>query len=176
MPIGSEHAPAGPQLGVAAARLLPVTTTAFAALLMLEPVPLPGYAVLTPAFTLMAVYHWTLYRPDLLSPVALFVIGLGDDLLSGDIVGVTPLLLLLSRAAVLRSRRWFIERGFAFVWAGFAVLAAGATLGLWMIQCLLAWRFIDAGGSIFRAALSAALFPVVSLLLGRAQRALMAPG
>ena len=35
------------------------------------PLHIPGYAALTPAFTLMAVYHWTIYRPDLLPALAL---------------------------------------------------------------------------------------------------------
>jgi rod shape-determining protein MreD len=39
------------------------------------PVKIPGYAALTPAITLMAAYHWTIYRPDLLPRIALFAVG-----------------------------------------------------------------------------------------------------
>ncbi len=176
MTIGSEPVPAAPARAAGAARLLPAATTALAALLTLEPVPLPGYAALTPTLTLMVVYHWTLYRPDLLPPLVLFAVGLGYDLAAGEIVGVTPLLLLLARAAVLRSRPWFIRRGFVWVWAGFAVLAAGILFGQWVIASLLAWRLLGTGAIVFRAALSVALFPLASRLLGYSQQALLGAG
>jgi len=174
--MGTRRALATSPIGARAACLLPVATTLVAALLSLEPIPLPGYAVLTPAFALMAVYHWTVYRPDLLPPIALFGIGIGYDLLCGGPPGVTPLLLLLSRAAVLRARRWFVNRTFAFVWAGFAVLTVAAIFALWALECLLGWQLLSANGSIFRAALTIALFPIASFMLGRTQHALIGPG
>src|SRR5205085_9938813 len=102
-------------------RLLPITTTLLAALLSIGPLHITGYAALTPAFTLMAVYHWTIYRPGLLPPGALFIIGLVQDLLSGGSPGVAPLLLLLGRALLLRGRRHCTSRAFPFVWAGVAI-------------------------------------------------------
>src|SRR6516164_1418490 len=47
-----------------AARLLPIATTLLATVISIQPAHIPGDAALTPAFTLMAVYHWTIYRPD----------------------------------------------------------------------------------------------------------------
>jgi rod shape-determining protein MreD len=67
--------------------VLPIATTMLAALLSIEPLHLDGYAALTPAFTLMATYYWTIYRPDLLSAPLLFLIGTIQDLLSGRTAG-----------------------------------------------------------------------------------------
>ena len=61
-----------PRVNSGAARLLPILTMLIAATITILPVRVPGYAALTPAFTLMAVYHWTIYRPDLLPALALF--------------------------------------------------------------------------------------------------------
>jgi rod shape-determining protein MreD len=152
---------------------LPVLTTLLAGLAALEPVPLPGYAVLTPAFLLMAVYHWTVYQPELLPPVALFAIGIGYDLLCGASPGTTPLLLLSTRVIVLHVRRWFINRSFAFIWASFAALTAAAAFAVWALDCVLAGRFFDISDNAFRAALTVALFPLASFVLGRAQQARM---
>lgn len=170
-PLGN---PALPRTHGAAARLLPVVSTLAAAVISLLPVPIPGYLALTPAFTLMAVYHWTIYRPDLLPPGALFAIGVLQDLLSGALPGVSALLLLAVRAVMLNSRRHFVNRPFAYVWAGFALLAAGAMLGLWLLHCLLDGLMLDVRSATFRAVLTISLFPAASFLLGRAQRALMA--
>ena len=68
--------------------VLPIATTILAALLSIEPLHLEGYAALTPAFTLIATYHWTIYRPNLLPAPWLFLIGMIQDLLSGGLPGV----------------------------------------------------------------------------------------
>src|SRR6266702_66775 len=109
-----------------AARLLPIATTLSAVVISLQPIHVPGYMALTPAFTLMAVYHWTIYRPDLLPPLALFLIGAAQDLLAGAPLGMTALLLLLARAIVLGQRGHFVNRRFPFVWCGFTIVTGGA--------------------------------------------------
>jgi len=156
--------------------LLPVATTVLAMLLSIQAIPIPGYAPVTPAFTLMAAYHWTIYRPDLLPALALFIIGTVQDLLSGGLTGVTALLLLLARAIVSGNRQHFVNRPFPFVWAGFTLLTGGAMLFLWTLHSLLAAELLDFRGTVFRAVLTISVFPVASFLLGRTQRALMSEG
>ena len=176
MAFNSLATPAPPRVDSAAARLLPVATTTLAAWLSILALPIPGYSALTPAFTLMAVYHWTIYRPDLLPAVSLFAIGLAVDLIAGAPIGVSSLLLLLARALVLNFRRSFRNRGFPFVWAGFAVLAGVAVPFLWAVNSLIDTTLLESRTSVFRAALTVSVFPAVSFLLGRTQRALMAGG
>lgn len=168
--------PALPRVNNGAARLLPVATTLLAAVISVLPLQIPGYAALTPVFTLMAAYHWTIYRPDLLPPAALFAVGLTEDLLAGSPIGVNALLLLLTRIAVLDNRRYFINRNFAFVWTGFTLLAAVAMLGLWGLHCILDLSVLDFRNAVIRAALTIAMFPLASFMLGRAQRAVMGTG
>ena len=168
--------PALPRVNNGAARMLPVATTLLAAVISVLPLQIPGYAAATPVFTLMAAYHWTIYRPDLLPPVALFAIGLTEDLLAGSPIGLNALMLLLSRIAVLSHRRYFVNRMFPFVWSGFTLLAALAMLGLWAANCLLDLSFLDFRIAVIRAALTIAIFPLGSFLLGRAQRAVMGTG
>jgi rod shape-determining protein MreD len=158
------------------ARVLPVVTTLLALLISVQPIHIPGYAELTPAFTLMAVYHWTIYRPDLLPPLSLFLIGLAQDLVVGALPGTTALVLLLARGSVLRHRRYFVNRPFLFVWTGFAVLTGGAMLFVWILHCLLDGAMLDFRVTMFRAVLTISLFPPASFLLGRSQRALMGAG
>src|SRR5262245_32491054 len=99
----------------AMANLLPLATMVFALVLSIEPVQIPGYAAVAPAFTLMAAYHWTIYRPDLLSPLMLFFAGTLQDLLTGELPGVTAFLLLFAYAIVLPHRQHFVNRPFPFI-------------------------------------------------------------
>ena len=168
--------PSLPRVNSGVARMLPVATTVLAALISILPVQLPGYAALTPAFTLMAVYHWTIYRPDLLPPTGVFAVGLAQDLIAGGPVGVGAFVLLLARAGVLRFRRYFINRTFPFVWAGFTLLGAATMLLVWLLHCLIDLHLFDLRTTVFRAVLTIAIFPVASFALGRTQRALMGAG
>ena len=173
MPPRATSFPTLPRVNNGLARLLPIATTILALLIAILPVRIPGYAALTPAFALMAVYHWTVYRPDLLPAGGIFVVGLAQDLLIGDPVGINALLLVLARAAVLRQRRHFVNRTFPFVWSGFTLLAMAAMIGQWMLHCLLQLSLSGLRTAVFRAVLTIALFPAASFALGRAQRALM---
>jgi rod shape-determining protein MreD len=153
--------------------VLPIATTVLAALLSIEPLHFDGYAALTPAFTLMATYHWTIYRPNLLPAPWLFLIGTIQDLLSGGLPGVTAVTLLLARALVFPHRLYFVDRPFPFIWAGFTLLTGGAVLFSWALHSLLAAESLDLRGPVLRAVLTIALFPIASFLLGGSQRALM---
>jgi len=172
----SAGAPAPQRVDNPAARLLPIATTIAATMISIQPMQIPGYSALAPAFTLMAVYHWTIYRPELLPPLALFLVGVAQDLLAGAAVGTTALVLLLARAVVLRHRRHFVSRPFPFVWAGFTILTGGALGFLWALHCLLDGQLIDFRSTVFRAVLTVCTFPAASFLLGRTQRALMGAG
>ena len=153
--------------------MLPIATTVLAALLSIEPLHLDGYAALTPAFTLMATYHWTIYRPNLLPAPLLFLIGTMQDLLSGGLPGETAVTLLLARAIVLPQRHYFVDRLFPFIWAGFTLLTGGAMLFLWALHSMLAAELLDLRGPVLRAVLTIAVFPIASFLLGCSQRALI---
>jgi rod shape-determining protein MreD len=152
--------------------VLPIATTMLAALLSIEPFHLDGYAALTPAFTLMATYHWTIYRPNLLPAPWLFLIGAIQDLLSGGLPGVTAVTLLLARAILLPQRHYFVDRPIPFIWAGFTLLTGGAVLLSWALHSLLAAELLDLRGPVLRAVLTISAFPIASFLLGRSQRAL----
>ncbi|MBV9826151.1 MAG: rod shape-determining protein MreD [Alphaproteobacteria bacterium] len=165
--------PALPRVNNGIGRAWPLFTTLVMAVLTMLPVRIPGYAALTPAFTLMAVYHWTIYRPDLLPSTGLFAIGLVEDLLTGAPVGAGTLVLLIARAGVLRYRRLFVNRGFPFVWAGFTLLAAAVMGMLWAFNCLIMLDLIDIRATVFRLVLTVAAFPAASFALGRSQRVLI---
>jgi rod shape-determining protein MreD len=154
-------------------RFLPTATVVLAAVIGLLPLPVPGYAALTPAFVLMAVYHWSVYRPDLLPSSLLLAVGVAQDLVTGATIPASALMLLLARAGVLRFRRHFVGRSFPFVWAGFAGLAAAVTLGVWALHCVLQLSLFDLRTAIVHSLLTIALFPAASLALGRSQRALI---
>jgi rod shape-determining protein MreD len=169
MPIALEHDIGYP------GRLVPFLTTVLFAFFSIIPLNLPGFAVVMPAFALMAVFHWTVYRPDLLPLSAVFASGLLLDLLNGTpYVGISALVFLIGRSAVMGQRKFFVNRPFAIVWLGFLVLAVTSFLLLWALVSGLHGSFIDLRPFTFQAVLTVACYPAASYVLARAQRAFLA--
>ncbi len=155
-------------------KLIPFVTTLLFVLISVVPLHIPGLAVVAPAFGLMAVYHWTIYRPDLLPPVAVFIAGLLLDLLNGTpYVGTSALSLLLTRSVLMAQRRFFINRLFPVLWAGFLVTAAAVVAFEWALVSALHGGVLGARPVIFEALLTVAIFPLGSYLLARTQRAFL---
>jgi rod shape-determining protein MreD len=156
------------------ARFVPFVMTLLFAIFSVVPLNLPGFAVVTPAFTLMAVFHWTVYRPDLMPLSAVFAVGLLLDLLNGTpYLGLSALSFLLARTAVMGQRQFFVNRTFPVVWLGFLIIAAGYFAFLWVAVCLLHAGFVGLRPFVFQALLTIACYPVGSYILALAHRAFL---
>lgn len=157
------------------ARMVPGTTTLLFALLSLLPFHVPGLGSIAPSFALMAVFHWTVYRPDLLPLTVVFFAGLLLDLLNGTpYVGLSALALLLVRTGVLSQRRVFSHRPFAVLWLGFFGAAAAAFALEWAFVSLMQVQTMALRPFIFQTLITAACFPIGSYILALAHRAMPA--
>jgi rod shape-determining protein MreD len=152
------------------AKSIPTLTTIVLLTVSVLPLHIPDYAAVAPLLALAGVYYWTIYRPELLPPVAVFIAGVVFDLLSGAPLGVTPLLLLLARALVMSQRRFFVNRLFPFVWCGFTLVAAAGIAFLWALGSLVEGTMLDMRAAILQWVLTVASFPAASYLLMRVQR------
>ncbi|HXE17925.1 MAG TPA: rod shape-determining protein MreD [Stellaceae bacterium] len=155
-------------------RLIPFLSCFAALVLSVVPLHVPGLAIATPAFALMAVYHWTVYRPDLLPPAALFVLGVALDLLDGTpYLGLSALAFLAARSFVLVGRRRAVNRPFAFVWAGFLATAAFA-IGLeWAMTSAISMSALSPRPFVFQTVVTVAAYPIADYLLAQLQRGLL---
>ena len=155
-------------------RIVPVLSTFVFVVVSVVPLQLPGFAAVSPSFALMAVYHWTVYRPDLLPQGAVFVLGLLLDLLTGTpYIGASALTLLIARTAVLMIRRHFVNRDFTVLWLGFLAVAAAIFIFSWALIGLLSGHILDVRPVLFETALTVAGYPVGSYVLARLHRAFL---
>ena len=144
-------------------------------ILLTAPFGIPGQAQLMPAFTLAAVFFWTLFRPGSLPPPLVFLIGVLADLLGQMPIGSFVLVLLLTQFLVFRSRRFLPQQGFLFVWVVFVGVAAVAASLQWTMACLMNWAIYPPIAAIFQFLLSAGLYPVLATGFTRAHRSVAAP-
>jgi len=142
-------------------------------LIILDAIPLrvPQLAVIMPAFALMAVYYWTLYRPDLVPAPAVFGIGLFQDILGGGPLGVDAFVLLAVHGVVLTQRRVLMRRPFAVGWAGFVAVALGAFVVNWIVMAVLSLSLFNPLAAGLQYVMTVALYPPVAWLLAAVHRA-----
>jgi rod shape-determining protein MreD len=163
------------RLDLAAHEAAPVALTLLLVLLSCLPPLVPGQPGLVPSALPASVFFWTLYRPRLMAPPAVFCLGLLQDLISGAPLGVNTLLTLLLHGAVLTQRRVLARQSFLIVWVAFALLAA-ALLGLgWVLRSLLAFALLPVLPPLVELGLIVALYPGFSWLFVRVERSLEAP-
>lgn len=148
-----------------ARRLLPTVISLILALAVVLPVGLPQWGVLAPPLLLIAVFYWSIVRPDLMPPTAAFVLGLFQDLLTHAPLGSGALVMVLTQWTMRGQRRYLANRPFFLMWAAFAPVVAIAGALDWMIYALLNFHLISILGALARMVLGFVLFPVVAWLV-----------
>jgi rod shape-determining protein MreD len=152
----------------------PVALTLLLTVLSVVPVRLPAASTLAPDIVLIAVFYWTVHRPDLMRLWTVFVIGLLGDVLSGTPLGVHPLVLMLVHAAIISQHKIFRGASFGMVWWAFSLIAPVAHVVAAILAFVTTGALIDLSLFALRLVLTIGFYPALAWLLGRAQRALLA--
>jgi cell shape-determining protein MreD len=106
-----------------------------------------------------------LHRPDLLSSLDLFILGLLADLVAAMPLGVTSLVLLTVRRMLLAPQRPALARSFVLSWLGFTLTVLAVQLLRWLVMLVLQASLFPLAPAMIEAVVTAALYPVVVVLL-----------
>lgn len=150
--------------------LVPLLCTLCVVLISAVPTRLPFAAMITPSLTLVAVYYWTIYRPDLLNGFFILLLGVLQDLLAGGPPGISSFVFLLVYVAVVSQRKFFHGKNFSVVWWGFMIIAIGACLLAWLANMILMSAWIDPTAPAISLLLTILFYPVLAALLSQAHR------
>ncbi|NKB48595.1 MAG: rod shape-determining protein MreD [Alphaproteobacteria bacterium] len=150
--------------------LVPVTTTFLFVLVGQLPLPLPTLSDVAPAFALISLYYWAVFRPDLMPYAAVFGLGIVQDAVAGAPFGMYALVYLLVQALVLNQRRFIAGKPFWVFWSAFALVAPIATFAAWILASLARGTFLAPETTLVALVMTIILFPVVAWLLVHAQR------
>lgn len=161
------------RLDIIARGLTPFGLTVILVLVGVVPLHIPGFASVAPMLALMAVYHWAIYRPELLPAVAVFLVGILQDMLMGLPVGVNALVFLTVYGVVLSQRGFLHGKSFAIVWLGFAVVAAGASLETWILVSAFNTAFANPRAVVYEYLVTLGCFPLVGWAFLRWQQAFL---
>jgi rod shape-determining protein MreD len=154
--------------------ILPFSLTVTVLLFGMTPTYVPGLAQITPMYTLVAVYFWAIYRPDLLGYGLGFAIGVLEDLLTGAPLGVGTLVLLLIQWVVFNQHKFFHAKPFVITWFAFGLVAFGAVLLKWVGVGLVSSSGPTPFGDVFASYLiTVAVYPIVAWLFSKVRSGLL---
>lgn len=156
-----------------ARNLVPAGLGLVCVLLSVTPLYLPGYGMIGAHFAMMAVFYWAVHRPDLLSPLSVFGLGLLLDILVGTPHGVNALVLMMVRVVGDTQGRVFRGKSFLLLWCGFGLVALGASVVIWVLSAALALAPLDPRPALFQAAMTTALFPFLGGMFAWTQQRLL---
>lgn len=156
-----------------ARNLLPLALSILLVLLSVIPIYLPGYGEVAANLALMSVFYWSVHRPELITPVDAFMIGLLLDVLGGTPPGMNALIMVLTRAVVVNQGRVFRGKSFLVLWWGFSLVAVGTGLTLWILSMGYMVKPLDPLPGMFRWALTVSLFPIFAGMFARLQNTVL---
>jgi rod shape-determining protein MreD len=145
----------------------PVGLTIVLILINVIPTHIPGYAPIVPQLALMAVFHWTVFRPDLLPIWSIFIIGILQDSLSGAPMGLNTMVYLTIYGVILGQRRFFLGKTFWVEWLGFTIIAAGAAVQAWVLLSAYHVHLIAPGPALFQYFMTIGFYPILAWAMGR---------
>jgi rod shape-determining protein MreD len=138
------------------------------------PWPLLGISLVAPMLALITVFYWTIHRPAVMPPAAAFALGLVQDILGGAPIGLNALVLVAVHGLVASQRRYFVQKSFLIVWAGFLVVAAGAGFLAWAVASIYFGVLVGPDPLIVQYLLNLCAYPALAWLLERVHRSLPA--
>ena len=154
-------------------RAMPSATTMIMTLLSVIIWPLPYLGSVMPPWGLIALYYWSLHRPDLFPFAVAFLVGLLNDLINDFPPGATALLFTLARQVLWRQRRFFSGHSFLMLWCGFAITAMLMMVSAWLLIGLLHWQFAPPLPVLIQTVLLILVFPLPCWILIRLQRSVL---
>jgi len=149
--------------------LTPAGTTLLMVFASAIPWHVPGLSPITPAMSFMAIYYWSIYRPDKLPYAATFCLGLFQDLIVGTPLGMTALVLLLIQGTVASQRRFFHGKPFFVVWWGFSFVMPASAGFSWVISSIYLGGVVPPLPLITQTIFTVLLYPVFATLFSQVQ-------
>ena len=137
------------------------------------PYEIPNLGRVMPLLSLIAIFHWGVYRAELLPNYAVFFIGFFQDVLSGVPIGVHTLIYILAYNLILTQKRFFARKSFYIIWLGFSIVSAGVMFILWGLVSILNGVVLDFVPIISQYGIGVGMYPIISYAFSRWQQVIL---
>ena len=118
-----------------------------------------------PMFLLIGVFYWSLFRPDFISNIVLFVLGLWHDAILDNPLGMTALILIATSVTTIRQRKLLLHQPFWILWGVFGFVALTAGFFIFLLNMIFLSGFVPVIPYFLDIGLSFILFPLLVVFL-----------
>lgn len=147
------------------ARLTPFLIAVVFVVIANLPISFTNGVVPAPALALIAVFFWGLMRPGLMPPVAVLIIGLAEDLLSGGPPGLWAAGFLAAYMLIARERKAFLELNGAGNFVAFAGIVLLSAATAYLLASALYLRLLPVAPLLLQCMVTVILFPLLERML-----------
>ena len=155
--------------------LIPLLCGLGAVLISNLPISLTNGLVPSPLLGLVPVYFWCLVRPDLMTPAAVFAIGVMQDILGGGPPGVWTLSFVITYAVIDRQRDAFAGLPGLGAVLGFATAALITCACAYFIIAFYYWHMPLIAPIVAELAVTALFYIPGAYVVGLIHRRLVGP-
>lgn len=155
--------------------LVPVLSGMIAVLLSNLPLSLTNGLVPAPLLGLVPIYFWCLVRPDLMTPAAVFSIGLFQDIMAGGPPGIWTLSFVVTYALIERQREAFAGLSGLGAVLGFATAALVASACAYATVALYYWHMPPIGPIVAELVVTVLFYIPGVFVVGLVHRRLVGP-
>ena len=118
---------------------------------------------ITPYFLLMGIYFWLLARPSLLPFYLVFLLGLGLDVISGQVIGGNALAFLLISFVIFSQRRFLKGQAWPVLWVGYGVACLFVGLIHFAVFVLMNWAWPGLLPLLATVVISVLVYPLMTI-------------
>ncbi|MEB3702865.1 hypothetical protein Bealeia1_00055 [Candidatus Bealeia paramacronuclearis] len=131
----------------------------------------PPFLSLFPALGFAFLFHWLIYRPNILPPLGLMAIAILNELTLKDHFSVIlPALYLLSFTFILKYRHRLYGQRFYKIWVTYCAYSFACLMLYGMAKVVFAGEFYPPSNLLVSWILVVLLYPLLTLLLAPLQR------
>jgi len=145
--------------------LVPLALLAFLFLLSIVSLPFPVVHAIKPAWILMVIYYWSIFRPTLMPPSLCFFTGLLLDLVSGLPLGVYAIIFTLVQWIVRDQRRFLMGQAYFTIWCVFSLVAGLSLIVQWALYGFVQSQWMSLTPVMINVLATIFLFPLVTILM-----------
>lgn len=143
----------------------PKITAVMVVLATVIPFHIPGMSGFLPFFNIMMVYYWTIYRAELFPAWFAFLLGIMQDALYGNPLGVNAFLNLVVWMIINNKREFFSKESFLNVWFKFFIVSSLIAVLNWAIFSFLYGKMLIPTNAVLQWLLSAVLYACIHYIL-----------
>ena len=119
-----------------------------------------------------SIFYWTIYQPEAMTPWVAALVGLVSDALGLSPFGLGMLVSLMICGGAQFWRQHLAAASFILVWLAFAATSIVMFFFAWALAALILEQWPNPWPIALQGAVNVALYPLLTLLFGRLQRAL----